>query len=960
MKQHTKLYQRRLGIEILERRAMLANHPGDFDGDFDRDGADFLQWQQELGSVAVPSGAGADGNGNGLVDVADLELWRQHFGMVATQPGSFNILGPVGTTADNTPRITWSAAAGATAYNVIVASDPSFQKVVASGSTATLFFDLSTFLTNETYYVSVEATDVLDANTPASNSGFSFDVSSTQLLSNDGFETGFGGWITSQGSGAASFGAPTGAPYVGSRSARIGVTNAEASNFPSLKTTFYADASEFYMIRWFGKSDVNRAAMKVHVSSAGPGYSPAAFNPSSNGWEGYNFAFKASGLTTVTFTFEQNATYSLDELQIYDTHSGPDHTGTRMDPERHFLWRWGQTPNVPGRLMNTDNNISVPLPDGRVAWLYNDTYTGRFDPYNNSGGTDGFIRNLLVIQSGSLLTPWTPGQTSFKPQTSSSFYWPNDAFVEGDKLKVILHEVNGNIEFVGSVVATLSLPSMTLDGISGFTPWKVTKVLDGADGYLYLYGGASEKQVARTLKGNFSDFSSWRFWDGAGWAVNSSSAINLQNFGGDGGVFQEGRVWSVARIGPSNYVATFPAFVGGNMRAAFAPSPTGPWTQSVTIGTPPGEALTAYYYMPYLHEDTVQNGVYSVGYSDIGPSGADGDGPFLSNRPGKDQNHYNIQYFLTPNLLQLSPFTTKSFSDSFTDGDPTEWKTYDGIWTAAAGTYSVIPRRPFDVPKAITIGIVNEDVRVETDVSTDGGHAGVIFRGSEYRTGAESFRGYYAAIKPGVGVFLGRMDDGVWTQLAEAPVAIASGATHRLKVIAVGSALEVYVDDMATPKIAVVDSTFSSGSSGLRASSVKATWDNFTVSEVSNAAVAESLLGETSGLSAADASDVRRSDFATLTRRIFRAPPNPAVVTSVDSNDSARQSLLAIRFEQDVQTAISSPITMRTRLFEEATTTDDGFAALDDTTLRLESEDADSEPGVSYRLRECISLMPDL
>src|SRR5690606_10428410 len=121
------------------------------------------------------------------------------------------------------------------------------------------------------------------------------------------------------------------------------------------------------------------------------------------------------------------------------------------------------------------------------------------------------------------------------------------------------------------------------------------------------------------------------------------------------------------------------------------------------------------------------------------------------------------------------------------DDDPVEWKTYDGIWTAASGGYSVEPRRPFDVPKAVAIGVVNESMVVETDVSTEDGHAGVIFRGSDYGTGSNNFRGYYAAITPGLGVMLGLVNGGVWTELAAAPMDIASRSTHRLKVIAAGT-----------------------------------------------------------------------------------------------------------------------------------------------------------------------------
>jgi hypothetical protein len=51
--------------------------PGDYDGDDDVDGADFLIWQQGLGST---TNLAADGSGNGVVDAADLELWKTNFG----------------------------------------------------------------------------------------------------------------------------------------------------------------------------------------------------------------------------------------------------------------------------------------------------------------------------------------------------------------------------------------------------------------------------------------------------------------------------------------------------------------------------------------------------------------------------------------------------------------------------------------------------------------------------------------------------------------------------------------------------------------------------------------------------------------------------------------------------------------------------------------------------------------
>ena len=61
---------------------------GDYDGDGDVDGRDFLVWQRTFGSTATPAGSGADGDGSGTVDAGDLETWQTNYGtteLVAAQ-----------------------------------------------------------------------------------------------------------------------------------------------------------------------------------------------------------------------------------------------------------------------------------------------------------------------------------------------------------------------------------------------------------------------------------------------------------------------------------------------------------------------------------------------------------------------------------------------------------------------------------------------------------------------------------------------------------------------------------------------------------------------------------------------------------------------------------------------------------------------------------------------------------
>jgi hypothetical protein len=52
---------------------------GDFDGDGDKDGADFLRWQRGLGITTGAALGQGDGNGDGDVDAADLAAWKSQF-----------------------------------------------------------------------------------------------------------------------------------------------------------------------------------------------------------------------------------------------------------------------------------------------------------------------------------------------------------------------------------------------------------------------------------------------------------------------------------------------------------------------------------------------------------------------------------------------------------------------------------------------------------------------------------------------------------------------------------------------------------------------------------------------------------------------------------------------------------------------------------------------------------------
>jgi hypothetical protein len=69
------------GDDIVDESFDFNDLPGNFDGDDDVDGNDFLVWQQQLGGPGS-----ADGDGSGTVDAADLALWQTGFGRKRLSP----------------------------------------------------------------------------------------------------------------------------------------------------------------------------------------------------------------------------------------------------------------------------------------------------------------------------------------------------------------------------------------------------------------------------------------------------------------------------------------------------------------------------------------------------------------------------------------------------------------------------------------------------------------------------------------------------------------------------------------------------------------------------------------------------------------------------------------------------------------------------------------------------------
>jgi hypothetical protein len=192
-----------------------------------------------------------------------------------------------------------------------------------------------------------------------------------------------------------------------------------------------------------------------------------------------------------------------------------------------------------------------------------------------------------------------------------------------------------------------------------------------------------------------------------------------------------------------------------------------------------------------------------------------------------DGNHrvlsYDRMYFNADGTIQP---VTMLVRDNFQDNNAIGWRTYGGTWSVANGALTAGSSTG---GKAL-LDTNFSDLIYEADltVTSGTGDAGLLFRVTQAGTGADSYYGYYAGLKPSGQVVLGRAANN-WLQLATAPMTIALNTSYHVKVEASGSSIKVFVDDMTTPKIGVTDTTHTTGANGIRVFNAAARLDNVSI-----------------------------------------------------------------------------------------------------------------------------------
>ncbi|MCT9140334.1 DUF4185 domain-containing protein [Streptomyces violarus] len=285
-----------------------------------------------------------------------------------------------------------------------------------------------------------------------------------------------------------------------------------------------------------------------------------------------------------------------------------------------------------------DGTHSLRLPDGRVLWLFSDTFLGRvYGPPNPAGESyawrdtaEPLVRNSAVLMREGRLETTLPAPL-FADPAPNQWRWPVAARVEPRSpgsseqvVRVLLWvRTAGQSPWIFGVptateVATLSLPGLRLESIvkvldQQLVPDPSRRVLFGTtlveeDGWTYVFGGddgqaasrpASHAYVARVREGRLGDPAAWRYWNGSAWAAAARPRPVL----GDGQRRGVGSAFSVVPDGGTYVLFTMATGTKGLTTVAsyWACSPAGPWhgpAKEFSPSLPQGQVAA---YNPQIH-----------------------------------------------------------------------------------------------------------------------------------------------------------------------------------------------------------------------------------------------------------------------------------------------------------------------------------------------------------------------
>lgn len=341
------------------------------------------------------------------------------------------------------------------------------------------------------------------------------------------------------------------------------------------------------------------------------------------------------------------ATYSPDSLyQFRMTYTGTTDGFNYVTPLPDMMIR--PAPDIPGNTgiyldsavtdffnrdtgwIASDGCASVPLSDGRVLWLMDDSYIGNFDTLGGTMPCLFQVHNDVLVQpvnswywrNTSTLLGDSASIPSYLKNSSNNnyFIWPNSGFQRGDTVYVYCSNTmaaSGGLGFTSGgndFIAKISFPSLrvlSFDTLQSTNGISFGIGFDTAErgNYIYTWGVKGSGfitgniYVARFPRNNPGG--PWRFWNGSAWDTSAADAAVIAT-GASNGDF-------VAKV-RNKYVFLSTEFTvgcnaGTRIFSATSDSITGPFTTNKALYTITDNVLgnTPFFYGPQLHPEYINS-----------------------------------------------------------------------------------------------------------------------------------------------------------------------------------------------------------------------------------------------------------------------------------------------------------------------------------------------------------------
>jgi hypothetical protein len=376
----------------------------------------------------------------------------------------------------------------------------------------------------------------------------------------------------------------------------------------------------------------------------------------------YQYAFHVTQKQlNIKFMFNSTATYYLDDIELINQKTNPN-----IDVQQTFNWQ-NNFKETYGWISG-DNNNPVLLPDSSVAWVYNDSFMGDINPSTNLTNSGHIINNLIVKQQGNELNSiyggTAPSSTSLFTPGNGNIFWQSGGIIENGSLKVLLIEISGGNYAGRTYVGSLSLPDLTVTGLT-----QLPATIDVSPNcimsdslYDYIYFGQSAGAyemhtiVARVPLGQFDSQTPWEYLQtDDSWSTDYTNAKPIVEGVSAG---------NVLKLGPDNYVMSGVPNLTNEIDAWFAPTPYGPWgNKTVIYNIPEQEGILAY----EGHLDpSPRDGYYTFTYS-VYPFVDEPNGSSGSVAMQMAVKSTYLPVYARAKLLDLSPYSGLPSADSLLD-----------------------------------------------------------------------------------------------------------------------------------------------------------------------------------------------------------------------------------------------------------------------------------------------------